>query len=65
MQLKQMSDAKIVDAVNEKVGRERELVTEILEYLREIELRRICLARGFGSQNTRRLRRMCASRLCA
>jgi hypothetical protein len=49
MQLKQLSDARIIEAVKEKSLRERELVTEILEYLREIELRRLYLARGFGS----------------
>jgi hypothetical protein len=49
MQLKQMSDAKIIIEVKQKVHRERELITEILVYLREIELRRLHLARGFSS----------------
>jgi hypothetical protein len=49
MQMKQMSDATIIDVIKQKAHLERELVTEILEYLREIELRRLHLARGFAS----------------
>jgi hypothetical protein len=49
MELKQLSDAKIIEQVKVKAHQERELVTEILEYLREIEVRRLHLARGFAS----------------
>jgi hypothetical protein len=49
MQLKQKPDAKILEEVKERAHRERELITEILEYLREIESRRLHLARGFAS----------------
>jgi hypothetical protein len=49
MQLKQMSDGEVIEAVKIRVHQERELLTEILDYLREIESRRLYLARGFGS----------------
>jgi hypothetical protein len=47
--MKNLSDAALVAELRSLVRREREVVTEVLRYLREVEARRVFVARGFSS----------------
>jgi hypothetical protein len=49
MRLKELSDGKLIEEIKSKTKRERELITEIIEYLREIDVRSLHLARRFSS----------------
>lgn len=49
LKLKNKSDETLLDDLKSLVSKERELVTEILHYLKEVEDRRLYLERGFSS----------------
>src|SRR5262249_42294215 len=47
--LSHLSDQDLVSRLKEKVKVERELLVELLQYLAEVERRRLFLARGYAS----------------
>lgn len=49
MEPRNMSDSDLVSSVKNLVSKERELTSEILKYLCEIETRRLYLDRGYSS----------------
>lgn len=49
IQLRKISDNTLLDEVKVLVQREKEIVAEVIEYLKEIELRKLHLARGYSS----------------
>ncbi|MEQ1875431.1 MAG: HNH endonuclease signature motif containing protein [Bdellovibrionia bacterium] len=49
MNLKNLSDDLLIQKISELVSREREILTDILHHLREIERRRLFSALGFSS----------------
>lgn len=48
-QIQKLSDRDLLGEVRSLVSREKEIVVEVIEYLKEIELRKLHLARGYSS----------------
>lgn len=48
-QIKKLNDSALLDEVKSLVRREKEIVVQVIEYLKEIELRQLHLARGYSS----------------
>lgn len=48
-QVKGLCDSTLLDELKSLVRREKEIVVEVIEYLKEIEIRKLHLARGYSS----------------
>ena len=49
LQLKQKSDSLLMNHLKILVAKEREILSEVLNYLREVQTRKLYLARGYAS----------------